>query len=172
MAHRSDIRTSVPVSLLAYLNRRDNWNANLLHMDAISQASFAMSGRRHPPELKETSQPVPATSEFIPSSRHPECPQKPNVFRPLSVAVKFGAQRTIGESLHLEFLHVRFRSLAVSKYHDKIKKATLKSPPWLADLQTSAPLDGYAMENGEFTTALPKDDRIKENLRVILEIST
>jgi hypothetical protein len=62
--------------------------------------------------------------------------------------------------------------LAASKYHDKIKKAILKSPPWLADLQTSAPLDGYVMENGEFTVALPKDDRIKENLRVILDIST
>ena len=87
-------------------------------------------------------------------------------------AVRLGPQTTIGESLHLEFLHVSFRSLADSKYHDKIKKATLKSPPWLADLQISAPFDGYAMENGEFTVALPKDDRIKENLRVILDIST
>ena len=87
-------------------------------------------------------------------------------------AVHLGPQRTIGESLHLEFLHVSFRSLAASKYQDEIKKATLKSPSWLADLQTSAPLDGYAMKNGEFTVALPKDDRIKENLRVILEISS
>jgi hypothetical protein len=86
-------------------------------------------------------------------------------------AVQLGPQTTIGKSLHLEFLHVGFRLLAASKYHDKIKKATLKSPPWLADLQTSAPFDGYAMENGEFTVALPKDDRIKENLRVILDIS-
>jgi hypothetical protein len=85
-------------------------------------------------------------------------------------AVRPGPQRTIGESLHLEFLHVSFRILAASKYHDKINKAILKSPPWLADLQTTAPLDGYAMENGEFTVALPKDDRIKENLRVILDI--
>ena len=87
-------------------------------------------------------------------------------------AVQLGPQTTIGKSLHLEFLHVSFRILAASKYHDKIKKAILKSPPWLADLQTSAPIDGYAMENGEFTVALPKDDRIKENLRVILDIST
>jgi hypothetical protein len=86
-------------------------------------------------------------------------------------AVGLGPQRTIGESLHLEFLHVSFRVLAASEYHDKIKKATLKSPPWLAELQTSAPLDGYAMENGEFTVALPKDDRIKQDLRVILDIS-
>jgi hypothetical protein len=87
-------------------------------------------------------------------------------------AVHLGPQRTIGESLHLEFLHVSFRILDASKYQDNIKKATLKRPPWLADLQTSAPLDGYAMENGEFTVALPKDDRIKENLRVILDIRT
>jgi hypothetical protein len=86
-------------------------------------------------------------------------------------AVGQGPQRTIGESLHLEFLHVSFRILAASEYHGKIKKATLKSPPWLAELQTSAPLDGYTMENGEFTVALPKDDRIKKDLRVILEIS-
>ena len=86
-------------------------------------------------------------------------------------AVQLGPQTTIGKSLHLEFLHVSFRILAASKYHDKIKKAILKSPPWLADLQTSAPVDGYAMENGEFTVALPKDDRIKENLRVILDIA-
>ena len=87
-------------------------------------------------------------------------------------AVQLGPQTTIGKSLHLEFLHVSFRILAASKYHDKIKKAILKSPPWLADLQTSAPLDGYAMENGEFTVALPQDERIKENLPVILDIST
>jgi hypothetical protein len=41
-------------------------------------------------------------------------------------AVQLGPQRTIGESLHLEFLHVSFRILAASKYHDKVKKATLK----------------------------------------------
>ena len=77
-------------------------------------------------------------------------------------AVHLGPHRTIGESLHLEFLHVSFRILAASKDQDKIKKATLKSPSWLADLQTSAPLDGYAMKNGEFTVALPKDDTIRK----------
>jgi hypothetical protein len=86
-------------------------------------------------------------------------------------AVRPGQRRDIGESLHLEFLHVSFQVLAASKYRDKINKATLKSPPWLSELQTSAPFDGYAMENGEFTVALPKDDRIKEDLRVILEVS-
>ena len=89
----------------------------------------------------------------------------------LITAVRPGPQRTIGESLHLEFLHVSFRVLAASKYGDKINKATLKGPPWLSELQTSAPFDGYTMEDGEFTVSLPKDERIKEDLRVTIEVS-
>jgi hypothetical protein len=86
-------------------------------------------------------------------------------------AVGPGPQRVIDESLHLEFLHVGFRVLAATKYQNTINKATLKSPHWLSELQASAPIDGYAMKNGEFTVSLPKDDRIKEDLRVILEVS-
>ena len=86
-------------------------------------------------------------------------------------AVQLGPQTTIGKSLHLEFLHVSFRVLAASKYGDKINKATLKGPPWLSELQTSAPFDGYTMEDGEFTVSLPKDERIKEDLRVTIEVS-
>jgi hypothetical protein len=86
-------------------------------------------------------------------------------------AIGSGPQRVIDESLNLEFLHVSFRVLAASKYQNTIKKVTLKSPHWLSELQASAPIDGYAMKNGEFTVSLPKDDRIKEDLRVILEVS-
>jgi hypothetical protein len=86
-------------------------------------------------------------------------------------AVGPGPQRVIHESLRLEFLHVSFRVLAASKYQNKMNKATLKNPQWLSELQASAPIDGYAMKNGEFTVSLPKDDRIKEDLRVILEVS-
>jgi hypothetical protein len=86
-------------------------------------------------------------------------------------AVGPGPQRVIDQSLHLEFLHVSFRVLAASKYRNEINKVTLKNPHWLAELQTSAPIDGYAMKNGEFTVSLPKDDRIKEDLRVILEVT-
>jgi hypothetical protein len=79
--------------------------------------------------------------------------------------------RTIDKSLHLEFLYVSFRVLADSKYRNKSNKVTLMSPNWLSELQTSAPIDGYLMENGELTVSLPKDERIKENLKVILEVS-
>lgn len=110
--------------------------------------------------------------KFAPERRNSACYIRDMEEEAIITAVQRGPERTIGESLHLEFLHVSFRILAASKYHDKIKKATVKSPLWLADLQTSAPVDGYTMENGEFTVALPKDDRINENLRVILDIST
>jgi hypothetical protein len=66
-------------------------------------------------------------------------------------------------------LHVSFRVLAALKYQNTINKATLKSPHWLSELQASAPIDGYAMKNGEFTVSLPKDDRIKEDLRVMVK---
>jgi hypothetical protein len=86
-------------------------------------------------------------------------------------AVLPGPQTVIGESLHLEFLHVTFSVSAASKYRNKNTKATLKSPVWLSELQASAPIDGYLMEHGEFTASLPKDDRIKVDLRVTLEVS-
>ena len=51
-------------------------------------------------------------------------------------------------------LNVRFEVLRRSKYQDKVARATLKNPSWLSDLQPSAPLEGYLMENGEFSASL------------------
>jgi hypothetical protein len=95
----------------------------------------------------------------------------PEMEEAIIFAVQHGPKRVIGESLNLEFLHVSFRVLAASKYRNKNNRATLKSPDWLSELQTSAPIDGYSMENGEFTASLPQDDRIKVDLRVTLEVS-
>jgi len=52
-------------------------------------------------------------------------------------AVKPGSKRTIDDSLDLEFLNVSFRILRRFKYQDKVVRVTLKSPSWLANLQTS-----------------------------------
>jgi hypothetical protein len=79
--------------------------------------------------------------------------------------------RSIDESLRLEFLDVRFRVLRQSRYQDRVVRATLKSPSWLSDLQASAPLKGYVMEQGEFSASLPKDDRITEGLKVTVEVT-
>ena len=86
-------------------------------------------------------------------------------------AVKPGSKRTIDDSLDLEFLNVSFRILRRFKYQDKVVRVTLKSPSWLANLQTSAPLGGYLMENGEFFVTLPKDGRITEGLKVTVEVA-
>ena len=86
-------------------------------------------------------------------------------------AVRPGPKTTIGESLELEFLYVNFRVLRPFKYHDKVARATLKHPSWLSNLQTSAPLDGYVMEYGEFSVCLPKDGRITEGLKVTVEVA-
>ena len=86
-------------------------------------------------------------------------------------AVKPGPETTIGESLDLEFLHVTFRMLQRFKYQDKVARVTLKNPSWLSSLQTSAPLEGYVMEHGEFSASLPKDGRITEGAKVTVEVT-
>jgi hypothetical protein len=86
-------------------------------------------------------------------------------------AVQPGPKTTIKESLELEFLHVSFRVVRCFKYRDKVCRATFKSPSWLFDVQTSAPLDGYVMEHGEFSASLPKDGRITEGVKVIVEVT-
>ena len=87
------------------------------------------------------------------------------------IAVQHGPKTTISESLELEFLNVSFRVLRRFKYQDKVCRATLKTPSWLSDLQTSAPLEGYVMEHGEFSASLPKDGRIAEGLKVTIEVT-
>jgi hypothetical protein len=86
-------------------------------------------------------------------------------------AVQHGPKTSIGKTLELEFLHVSFGVLRRFKYQDKVCRATLKQPSWLSDLQTSAPLEGYVMEHGEFSASLPKDGRITEGLRVTVEVT-
>jgi hypothetical protein len=86
-------------------------------------------------------------------------------------AVRPGPKTSITESLQLEFLYVSFRVLRRFKYQDKVARATLKNPSWLSNLQTSAPLDGYVMEHGEFSVSLPKDGRVTEGLKVTVEVA-
>jgi hypothetical protein len=47
----------------------------------------------------------------------------------------------------------------------------LKGPAWLSQLEPSAPLNGYLMENGEFSAELAKDERINEDLKVAIEVT-
>src|ERR1700674_3297186 len=84
-------------------------------------------------------------------------------------AVHTAATRRLGKGLEFNSLHVSFRIVGSSIYNDKINKATLKKPAWLTDLQPSAPVDGYLMENGQFTVELAKDDRIKQDLNVTMK---
>ena len=86
-------------------------------------------------------------------------------------AVRPGPKTSIRESLELEFLYVSFRVLRRFKYQDKVCRATLKNPSWISDLQTSAPLEGYLMEHGEFSASLPKEGRITEGLKVTVEVA-
>ena len=69
-------------------------------------------------------------------------------------AVHAAATRRLGKGLEFNSLHVSFRIVGSSIYNDKINKATFKKPAWLSDLQPSAPVDGYLMENGQFTVEL------------------
>ena len=84
-------------------------------------------------------------------------------------AVQPGPKRTIDGSLALEFLNVRFQVLRLSEYQDKVVRATLKNPSWLSDLQSSAPLEGFLMEHGEFSASLPKDNRLTGGLKLTIE---
>ena len=89
----------------------------------------------------------------------------------LITAVQHGSKKSIGETLELEFLNVSFGVLRGFKYQDKVCRDTLNQPSWLSDLQTSAPLEGYVIEHGEFSASRPKDGRITEGLRVTVEVT-
>ena len=78
--------------------------------------------------------------------------------------------RILGKDLQFNSLHVSFQVVRSSMYDDQINKATFKKPAWLSELQTSAPIDGYLMENGQFTVELAKDDQIKQDLNVTIEV--
>jgi hypothetical protein len=86
-------------------------------------------------------------------------------------AVHPATTRSFGEGLEIDSLHVSFRVVRRSMYEDQIKKATFKSPAWLSDLEPSAPPDGYMMEHGQFTVELAKDDRIRPDLSVTIEVT-
>jgi hypothetical protein len=86
-------------------------------------------------------------------------------------AVHPATTRSLGEGLEIDSLHVSFRVVRRSMYEDQIKKATFKSPAWLSGLEPSAPPDGYMMEHGQFTVELSKDDRIKPDLTITIEVS-
>jgi hypothetical protein len=86
-------------------------------------------------------------------------------------AVHPATTRSLGEGITIDSLHVSFRVVRYSMYDDQTNKATLKKPAWLSELQPSAPLDGYLMEHGQFTVELAKDDRIKPDLIVTVEVT-
>jgi hypothetical protein len=86
-------------------------------------------------------------------------------------AIELGPDRTIEESLSLEFLDVRFRIVRPSEYENKVVMVAFKDPPWLLELEPSAPLNGYVMQQGEFAASLVKDDRVAKGLKVSIEVS-
>jgi hypothetical protein len=86
-------------------------------------------------------------------------------------AIKPGPDRTIDESLALEFLNVRFRIIRPSEYENKVVMVAFKDPPWLLELEPAAPLNGYVMQQGEFAPSLVKDDRVAKGLKVSIEVS-
>jgi hypothetical protein len=86
-------------------------------------------------------------------------------------AVHPATTRSLGEGLEIDSLHVSFRVVQRAMYDDQINKAILKKPQWLSELQPSAPPDGYLMEHGQFTVELAKDDRIKQDLGVTIEVT-
>jgi hypothetical protein len=86
-------------------------------------------------------------------------------------AIEPGPDRTIDESLALEFLNVRFRIIRPSEYENKVVMVAFKDPPWLLELEPSAPLNGYVMQQGEFAASLVKDDRVAKGLKVSIEVS-
>lgn len=85
-------------------------------------------------------------------------------------AVHPATTRSLGEGIDIDSLHVTFQVVRCSMYDDQIKKAIFKRPAWLNELQPSAPSDGYLMEHGQFTVELAKDDRIKQDLGVVIEV--
>ena len=78
---------------------------------------------------------------------------------------------SIGESLEVEFVNVTFRVLRSGDQEGKARKAVIKEPSWLRELQPSAPSDGYLLEHGEFSASLERDDRVAPGLKVVIEVS-
>jgi hypothetical protein len=85
--------------------------------------------------------------------------------------VRAGEERTVGESLRTEFVHVNFQVPGFAENQGAPKKIVIKDPEWLFDLQPAAPIDGYLMEFGEFSAELARDARLKKDLRVTVEVN-
>jgi hypothetical protein len=100
-----------------------------------------------------------------------KCVHLPMSEEAIITAIEPGPSRTIQESLSLEFLNVRFRVLRPQDYRNKVVRVSFKDPPWLLELEPSAPVNGYVMEQGEFGASLVKDDRIAKGVKVAIEIS-
>ena len=82
-----------------------------------------------------------------------------------------GVTRTVGESLKTEFVHVNFRVPEFAENQSTPKKVTIKDPEWISELQPAAPVGGYLMECGEFSTEFLKDPRLGRDLRVTVEVN-
>jgi hypothetical protein len=68
-------------------------------------------------------------------------------------AIEPGPDRTIDESLSLEFLNVRFRIVRSSEYENKVVMVAFKDPPWLLGLETISAAERLRNEQGEFAFA-------------------
>jgi hypothetical protein len=84
--------------------------------------------------------------------------------------VQSGSERTVGKSLKTEFVYVRFRVPEFTEKQGQPRKVVIKNPEWLSELQPAAPVGGYLMEGGEFSAELESDPRLKEDLRVTVEV--
>ena len=85
-------------------------------------------------------------------------------------AVQLATTRSLGAGIEIDPLHVTFRVVRRSMYDDQIKKAISKSPPGLTSFSLRLRANGYLMEQGQFTVELVKDDRIKQDLGVVVEV--
>jgi len=79
-------------------------------------------------------------------------------------------KRRISESLELEFVYVTFQRLGGAEDKGMISRAVIKDPDWLQRLQATAPLDGYLIENDEFSCSFPRDDRIVPGLKIRIDV--
>ena len=82
-----------------------------------------------------------------------------------------GVTRAVGESLKTEFVHVNFRVPEFAENQSTPKKVTIKDPEWISELQPAAPVGGYLMECGEFSSELLNDPRLGRDLRVTVEVN-
>jgi hypothetical protein len=85
--------------------------------------------------------------------------------------VRAGEERTVGESLKTEFVHVDFQVPGFADNQGAPKRVVIKDPEWLSDLQPAAPIDGYLMELGKFSAELARDPRLRKDLRVTVEVT-